>query len=91
MMTLASDSSEDHLASMKLMDFVGKEVLSFREEKKPVSTMKELKKQITSPEGVHRGKRSKSFDESLSYKGTEQFDGDGDDLDKDVEENNGSD
>ena len=50
MMTLASDSSEDNLASMKLMDFVGKEVLSFREEKKPVSTLKELKKPIVPPE-----------------------------------------
>ena len=52
--------------------------------------MKELKKQITQPEGVHSGKQSKNFDEPLSNKGIEQFDGDANDLDKDVKESNRS-
>ena len=31
MITLALDGSEDHLASTKLMDLIGKEMLEFRE------------------------------------------------------------
>ena len=41
MITIALDSSEDHLVSKKLMDLVGTEMLEFRKkhlEKKPVST-----------------------------------------------------
>ena len=52
--------------------------------------MKELKNQITQPEGVHSRKQSKNFDEPLSNKGIEQFDGDANDLDKDVKESNRS-
>ena len=55
MMTLAFDGSEDHLASKKLMNLVGKEMLIFREQSlkstAPV-TIKELHSKITKPEGV---------------------------------------
>ena len=43
MMSLSFKSSEDHLASKKLMDLIGKEMLTFREEltkSQPVSTLK---------------------------------------------------
>ena len=39
------------------MDLVGEKMLAFREEllkSEPVSSLKNLKKQITPPEGVHR-------------------------------------
>ena len=42
-MSLSFKSSEDHLASKKLMDLIGKEMLTFREEltkSQPVSTLK---------------------------------------------------
>ena len=42
-MTLPFEGSEDHLASKKLMDLIGKEMLTFREEltkSQPVSTLK---------------------------------------------------
>ena len=47
MITIALDRSEDHLASKKLMDLVGEEMLAFREEllkSEPVSSLKDLKK-----------------------------------------------
>ena len=65
MMTFVFDDSKDHLASKKLMDLVGKEMLAFREEElmksQPVFTLKELKKQITPPDGVRSGKRVKAL------------------------------
>ena len=73
MMTLAFNSSEDYLASKKLMDLVGKEMLAFREgliKTQPVPTLKELKKQITPPEGVRRGKQINNFDEPRPDEGT---------------------
>lgn len=76
------------------MDLVCKELLVFREglmKSQPASTLKELKKQIAPPEGVRRGKQMKTFDEPFPDEGTQLYDGDGDDLDKDVEESNGSD
>ena len=91
MMNVAFDDSEDHLASKKLMDLVSKEMLAFREElmkSQPVSTLKELKKQITLPEGVCRAKQNKNFDEPLPDESTDLYDGGGDDLDKDVVESN---
>ena len=55
MITIALDGSEDHLASKKLMDLVGTEMLKFRKkllESKPVSTLKELRLQMIKPEGI---------------------------------------
>ena len=52
MVTIALDSNEDHLASKKLMDLVGAEMLEFRKElleSKPVSTLKELRLQMIKP------------------------------------------
>ena len=43
MITIALDGSEDHLASKKLMDLVGTEILEFQKmllESKPVSTLR---------------------------------------------------
>ena len=94
MMTLAFDGSEDHLANKKPMDFVGGEMLAFREELmkvQPVPTLKELKKRIIPPERVRRGKQSTNLDEQLLDEGMELYDSDGDDLDEDMEESNGSD
>ena len=48
----------------------------------PLFTLKEFKKQITQPKGVHTGKQSKNFDEPLPDEGTELYDSDEDDLDK---------
>ena len=45
MTTIVLDGSDNHLASKKLMDLVGTEMLEFRKkllESKPVSTLKEL-------------------------------------------------
>ena len=92
LMTLAFDGSENHLANKKLMDLVGKDMLAFREElmkSQPVSTLKELKKIITPPEEVRKGKQSTNLDEPLLDEGMKVCDGDGDDLD--MEESNGSD
>ena len=55
MITIALDDSEDHLASKKLMDLVGTEMLELQEkllESKPVSTLKKLRLQMIKPEGV---------------------------------------
>ena len=55
MITLALDGSEDHLASRKLFDLVGQEMLAYREELMkgpPPATLKELRKLIIPPEGV---------------------------------------
>ena len=52
MVTIALDSNEDHLASKKLMDLVGTEMLEFRKElleSKAVSTLKELRLQMIKP------------------------------------------
>ena len=57
----------------------------------PVSILKEFKEQMTLPEGVCRSKQRKNFDEPISDESTELHDDDGYNLDKDVEENNGSD
>ena len=86
MMTLAFDGSEDHLASKKLIDLVSKEMLArrlsemFREDlTKPVSTLKESKNLIASPEWVRREKQRKNFDEPLQDGRAELYGGDGDD------------
>ena len=55
MITILLDGSEDHLASKKLMEPVGTEILEFRKkllESKPVSTLKKLRLQMIKPEGV---------------------------------------
>lgn len=57
----------------------------------PLFTLKEFKKQITQPKGVHTGKQNKNFDEPLPDEGTDLYDGDGDDLDEEVVESNGPD
>ena len=49
MITIAFDGSRDHLASIKLMDLVGTEMLKFRKkllESKPTTTLKELRLQM---------------------------------------------
>ena len=92
MMTLAFNGSEDHLANKKLMELVGKDILAFREELiKPVSTYNEGVKEATNnTKGFRRGKQSKNFDKPLPDEGTDLYDGDGDALDKDVEESHES-
>ena len=55
MMTLAFDGSEDHLASKKLTDLVGEEMLIFRKHLLKSTTtalFKELRSTITKSEGV---------------------------------------
>ena len=55
MITLALDGSEDHLASTKFMDLIGKEILEFREQlqsSKPAATLNKLRAQMINPEGV---------------------------------------
>ena len=50
MMTLALDGSEDHFASKRVMDLVGKEMLVFREQllkSTAPATVKELHSKIT--------------------------------------------
>ena len=69
MISIALDGSQDHLASKKLMDLVGKEMLAFREEwlkSEPVSSSKNLQKQITPPEGVRRSTKSSNTDDPSS-------------------------
>ena len=76
MMTLAFDGSEDHLASKKLMDLVGEEMLVFREQllkSTAPDTLKQLRSKITKPEGV--GNNPKIGDVPLD-EGYELFDGD---------------
>ena len=85
MITLALDSSKDHLASRKLMDLTGKETLEFREKllsSKPVATLKELRAQMIKPEGV-RMKGQTANDKAPPDEGLELVDGDGEDLDVD--------
>ena len=68
MITIALDGSEDHLASKKTVDVVDEEMLAFREEllkSEPVSSLKDLKKQITPPEGVRRSTKSSNTDDLL--------------------------
>ena len=86
MITISLDGSEDHLASKKLMELVGTEMLEFRKkllESKPVSTLKKLRLQMVKPEGV-RMKGSKN--QVPPDEGFELFDGDGNDLDVDYDE-----
>ena len=74
MISIALDGSQDHLASKKLMDLVGKEMLAFREEwlkSEPVSSSKNLQKQITPPEGVRRSTKSSNTDDPLPDEGYE--------------------
>ena len=55
MVTIALDGSEDVLASRKLMDLVGKEMIEFRDKllkSEPVTSLKELRKLMIEPEGV---------------------------------------
>ena len=85
MISIALDGSKDHLASKKLIDLVGEEVSTFREEllkSEPVSSLKDLKKQITPPEGVGRGIKSRNTDDPLPDDSYELYDGDGEDLEK---------
>ena len=95
MIIIALDGSEDLLPNKKLIDLVGKEIVSFREELlklKPVSSLKELKKQITPPEGVRRDINVINTDDPLPDEDNELYDGDGEDLKESIlEENNGSD
>jgi hypothetical protein len=80
LINIAFDGSEDHLASKRLMDLVGAEMLVFREELKlstQPSTMKELRAQIIPPEGVKYKNAPNDFPPD---EGFELFQGDGDDL-----------
>ena len=55
MITIVLDGSEDCLASKRLMDLVGTEMLEFRKkllECKPVSTLKELRLQMIKREDI---------------------------------------
>ena len=85
LITLALDGSEDHLASRKLMDLIGKEMLEFRENllpSKPAATLKELRAQMIKPEGAQmKGQTAK--DKAPPDEGLELVDGDGEDLDMD--------
>ena len=52
MITFELDGSEDHIASKKLMNLIGKEMLEFREQllsSKPAATLKELGAQMIKP------------------------------------------
>ena len=85
MITLALDGSEDHLASKKLMDLIGKEMLEFREQTlscKPAATLKELRVQMIKPEG-ERMKGQTAKDKPPSDEGLGFIDGDGEDFDMD--------
>ena len=87
MITLALDGSEDHLASQKLMDLVGPEMLQFREElvtSEAVASLKELRKQMIKPEGV-RYKTSGAPSAPPEDEGLELYDGDSENLEKDTE------
>ena len=86
MITISLDGNEYHLASKKLMELVGTEMLEFRKkllESKPVSTLKKLPLQMVKPDGV-RMKGSKN--QVPPDEGFELFDGDGNDLDVDYDE-----
>ena len=85
MITLASDASEDHLASIKLIDLIGKEMPEFREQflsSKLAATLKEVRAQMVKPEGVQMNSQTAKGkappDESL-----ELINGDGEDLNVD--------
>ena len=83
--TIALDGSEDHLASKKLMDLVGTEMLEFRKrllKSKPVSTLKELRLQMIKAGVWMKG----SNNQVPPDEGFKLFDGDGDDLDVDHDE-----
>ena len=89
MISIALDGSEDHLASKKLMDLVGEEMLAFREEllkSEPVSSLKDLMKQITPPEGMHRSTKSSNTDDPLPDEGYKLYDGDGEELEEESDE-----
>ena len=85
MISIALDGSEDHLASKKIMDPVGEEMLAFREEllkSEPVSSLKDLKKQITPPESMCRSTKSSNTNDPFPDEGYELYDGDGEDLEE---------
>ena len=85
MINFKLDGIEDHLASTKLLDLIGKEMLEFREQllsSKPAATLTELHTQIIKPEGVQmKGQTSK--DKATPDEGLELISGDGEDLDMD--------
>ena len=64
-------------------------MLAFREEllkSELVSSLKDLKKQITPPEGVRRSTKSSNIDDPLPDEGYELYDGDGEDLEEESDE-----
>ena len=85
MITIAF-GSRDHLASIKLMDLAGTEMLKFRKkllESKPTTTLKELRLQMIKRKSV----LMKGLNNQVpADKGFELFDGDGDNLDVDYDE-----
>ena len=88
MITLALDGSEDHLASQKLIDLVGPEMLQFREElvkSEAVVSLNELRKQMIKQEGV-RYKTSSDPSAPPEDEGLELYDGDGVNLENDTTE-----
>ena len=75
-MTLAFDGSEDHLASKKLMNLVGEEMVIFREQllkSTAPATIKEFRSKITKIEGVRYNPKK---GEALIDEGCELFDAD---------------
>ena len=85
MITLSLDGSEDQLASRKLFDLVGEEMLSYRKElmsKQPPALLKELRKLIIPPEGVKHGAGVVPHDE-----GCELWDGEEEEWDEQTDEN----
>ena len=85
MITLALGGSEDHLASTKLKDLIGKEMLEFRGQRlssKPPATLEEICAQMIKPECV-RIKAQTTKHKVLPDEGVELIDGDGEDLDMD--------
>ena len=91
MMTLAFDGSEDYLASRKLMDHGGDEMIVFREEllkTKSCTSLKVLRMKIIPPEGVKRKDHDEGHDEEHD-EGMELFDGE--EFEEDEMESNNAD
>ena len=85
MITLALNGSEDHLASKKLMNLIGKEILEFREQllsSKSAATLKELCTQMIKPKGVQMKSQTEKG-KATPDKDLELIDGDGEDLNVD--------
>ena len=81
MTTLALDGSEDYLASQKLTNLVGEEMLLFRKKllvSKPAATLREVRSQMSKPEGVKRNPPENPITRCPT-KG-ELYDGDREDL-----------